>query len=69
MTPTELKEARAKLGFSTAGLAKALRLGKAGGRTVRRWEAGDSSIPGPAQVAIEMMLVAEPKAWAWAKKG
>ena len=58
MTPDQLKEARRKLGFSTAGLAKALRLGKQGARTVRRWEAGDSAIPGPAEVAIEMMLTA-----------
>lgn len=56
MTPDELREARRKLGLSAATLAKALRLGKAGERTVRRWEAGDSAIPGPAQVAIEMML-------------
>lgn len=59
MTPDQLKEARRKLGFSTAGLAKALRLGKQGARTVRRWEAGDSGIPGPAEVAIEMMLAAK----------
>lgn len=56
MTPGDLKEARRKLGLSTAALARALRLGAQGARTVRRWEAGDSSIPGPAQVAIEFML-------------
>ena len=56
MTPTELKEARRKLGLSAAGLARMLRLGSHGGRTVRRWEAGENAIPGPAQVAIEMML-------------
>jgi DNA-binding transcriptional regulator YiaG len=56
MTPDELREARRKLGFSCAALAKALRLGAQGARTVRRWEAGDSQISGPAQVAIEMML-------------
>jgi DNA-binding transcriptional regulator YiaG len=55
MAPTELREARQKLGLSAAGLAKALRLGANGGRTVRRWEAG-GPIPGPAQVAIELML-------------
>jgi DNA-binding transcriptional regulator YiaG len=58
MTPSDLRAARAQLGLSTAALAKALRLGKGGGRTVRRWEAGESQIPGPAQVAIEFMLAA-----------
>jgi DNA-binding transcriptional regulator YiaG len=58
MTPAELKDARRKLGLSTAGLARALRLGAQGARTVRRWESGDSGIPGPAQVAIEYMLEA-----------
>ena len=42
MTPTELKQARATLGLSAAGLAKVLHLGS--GRTIRRWEAGDSRI-------------------------
>lgn len=56
MTTDQLREARQKLGLSTAGLARALRLGKAGARTVRRWESGENHIPGPAQVAIEMML-------------
>jgi DNA-binding transcriptional regulator YiaG len=60
MTPAQLKEARRELGLTAAGLAKVLRLGKHGGRTVRRWEAGDSGIPGPAQVAIEMLIAALP---------
>lgn len=60
MTADELREVRQKLGLSTAGLAKALRLGKAGARTVRRWESGDSQIPGPAEVAMEFMLAALP---------
>ena len=56
MTPEALRAARAQLGLSAAGLAQALRLGKGGDRTVRRWEAGERSIPGPVEVAIEMML-------------
>lgn len=56
MTPTELREARRVLGLSTAGLAKVLKLGAQGGRTVRRWESGESSIPGPAEVAVTMMM-------------
>lgn len=56
MTPSDFRAARAQLGLSAAGLAKALRLGKGGDRTVRRWEAGERDIPGPVEVAVEMML-------------
>ena len=56
MTPADLRAARQTLGLSTAKLAALLRLGEHGGRTVRRGEAGDSAIPGPAQVAIELLL-------------
>jgi DNA-binding transcriptional regulator YiaG len=60
VTPTQLKEARRELRLTADGLAKLLRLGKHGGRTVRHWEAGDHPVPGPAQVAIEMLLAALP---------
>jgi hypothetical protein len=57
MTPAELIEARKALGLSAADLGRLLRLeGRDQGRTVRRWETGESAIPGPAQVAIELML-------------
>jgi len=56
MTPAEIRTARKTLGLSANGLAEALRLGKGGGRTVRRWESGDSPISGPASVAIELLL-------------
>jgi putative transcriptional regulator len=56
MTPTELREARRKLGLSTAGLAKALQMGQHGARTVRHWERGDYAPSGPAIVAIKLML-------------
>ena len=56
MTPAEIKSARTTLGLSQAGLAEALRLGANGGRTVRRWEAGEMPISGPAEVAIRLML-------------
>jgi DNA-binding transcriptional regulator YiaG len=55
MTPTELREARRKLGLGTGKLAKALRMGEHGARTIRRWEAG-APIPGMAAVAIQLML-------------
>ena len=56
MTPPEIKAARKALGLTAKALAIALRLGANGGRTVRRWESGETPISGPAQVAIEMML-------------
>jgi len=59
MTPAEVCAARKALGLSQTGLAKALRLGPNGGRTVRRWESGETPISGPAQVAIQLMLTKE----------
>lgn len=54
MTPAAFKAARKALGLSQNALARALRV--ADGRTVRRWEAGERDIPGPAQVAVLYML-------------
>ena len=56
MSPADLLAARKRLGLSQAGLAEALRLGANGGRTVRRWEAGDVPVTGPVSVAIECLL-------------
>ncbi len=61
MTPTALKQARTRLGLSQAGLGLALSDPNSdsppvAGRTVRRWEAGDCPIPGPAVVAVNFML-------------
>ncbi len=56
MTPAEVRTAREALGLTANGMAEALRLGRNGGRTVRRWESGQTPISGPAQVAIEMMI-------------
>ncbi len=55
MTPDELRAARAQLGLSTAGLARALEMGAHGDRTVRHWERGDYEPSGPARVAIRLM--------------
>ncbi len=49
MTPTEFKTARRELGLSQNALAK--RMGVTG-RTIRRWEAGDTQIPGPVIVSM-----------------
>ncbi len=51
-----LRAARQRLELSAEGLAARLRLGNNGGRTVRRWEAGEVPISGPAQVAVEFLL-------------
>ena len=62
MTPPDkewVRASRKALGMTTKALAEALRLGRNGGRTVRRWESGETPISGPAQVAIELMLSAE----------
>lgn len=53
MTPTELKTIRNQLGLTQAGLAALLKVGS--GRTVRRWEAGERAIPGPAAVALRLL--------------
>jgi len=59
MTPDEVRAARHMLGMTQDELAKALRMGLDGKRAVRRWEAGDRHISGPASVAIGFMLVAD----------
>jgi DNA-binding transcriptional regulator YiaG len=51
-----LRSARQRLGLSADGLATTLRLGSNGGRTIRRWEAGEVPISGPAQLAIELLV-------------
>ncbi len=56
MTRHEFKTIRHALGLSAQGLARLLRVSD--GRTVRRWEAGDRDIPGPAQ-GIMLLLERE----------
>ena len=56
MTADEFRQARKSLGLSAAKLARALELGAQGGRTVRRWEAGDRPVAGPAAVAVRLMV-------------
>ena len=53
-TPGELRAARQILGLSAEGLAMMVRMGD--GRTVRRWESGESEIPGPVTVVLETAL-------------
>ncbi len=53
MTPTQVRAARHTLGLSTDKLAKLFQVSS--GRTVRRWEAGDRDIPGPAKVLMRWL--------------
>jgi transcriptional regulator with XRE-family HTH domain len=53
-SPDALKAARQALHLSADGLAQMLRVED--GRSVRRWEAGDSAIPGPVTVILETAM-------------
>lgn len=52
----ELRKAREELGMSAKQLAKTLRMGKGSDRTIRRYESGESPIPGPVSVAVEALV-------------
>jgi DNA-binding transcriptional regulator YiaG len=52
------REARKTLGLSSAGLAAMLHMPDGAGRTVRRWESGDSPIPGPVATAVGLLMEA-----------
>ena len=52
----EFKNARQALGMSASQLAKTLRMGRHADRTIRRYESGESPIPGPVSVAMEAMM-------------
>lgn len=54
MTPDDLKSARRALGLTAEGFASLVSV--QGGRTVRRWEAGDRDIPGPVIVLVSAIL-------------
>ena len=53
MTRDEFKSIRQGLGLSSQALARLLRVSD--GRTVRRWEAGERDIRGPAQVIMRLL--------------
>lgn len=60
MNAAEFRAHRDALGYSAAGMADALLLGKEGGRTVRRWESGESPINGPVTVAMRLLVASLP---------
>jgi len=53
-----LKDLRNSSGFSQRGLARWLGMGTHGERNVRRWEKGDSPVPGCVIVALKWRLAA-----------
>lgn len=52
MTSDELKAARESRGWTQEQMATALKLGKGGARTVRRWESGERAVPGPVEAFL-----------------
>ena len=54
-TAATARDIRQAAGLTTAGLAKLFRIGKAGERTVRHWEAGERAVPGPVSLLYELL--------------
>lgn len=55
MTPEQFKAAREGLGHSQRDLALIWGMGENGGRTIRRWEAGDVPVNPIAAYCISLM--------------
>ena len=55
MTSSSMRKLRLRLKLTQANMARALRLGKNGDRTIRRWESGDWK-PGKQVVLLYEML-------------
>ena len=56
MTPEQFKDARKTLCYSQQALADEWGMGSNGGRTIRRWEAGERPLSPIASYAIRLML-------------
>ena len=54
MTPAKFKRGREALGLSQKGLAEVFKVQS--DRTIRKWEAGERAIPGPAVVLMTYWL-------------
>lgn len=52
----EFRQARDQLGLSAKQMANILRMGKGSDRTIRRYESGQTPVPGPVSVAVEALL-------------
>jgi DNA-binding transcriptional regulator YiaG len=60
MTPIQFKQARLRLGLSQSEMAEALGVeGAHGGRTVRRWESGERTVPGSVAKLLALLLKAK----------
>jgi DNA-binding transcriptional regulator YiaG len=53
VSPADVRAARERLGMTTQQLAEALECTV---RTVQFWESGERNVPGPARVAMRLML-------------
>jgi DNA-binding transcriptional regulator YiaG len=53
-TGDDVRRARLRLGLSQQQFAELMRLGKGGGRTVRRWEAS-KEVRGPVTLALDLL--------------
>jgi DNA-binding transcriptional regulator YiaG len=60
VTPSDLRTARRALGLTQKGLARALRMGAHGWQSISGWESegNERGVPGPVQVAVELMAKA-----------
>ena len=56
MTKEQFKDARKALCYSQQALADEWGMGENGGRTIRRWEAGERPLSPVAAYAITLML-------------
>ncbi len=56
MTPEQFKDARRALCYSQQALADEWGMGDNGGRTIRRWEAGERPLSPIAAYAITLMM-------------
>ncbi len=59
MTPEQIRKARKTLGLTQAEFAEKLGLGAHGGRTVRRWEAGERTITRRTELMVRVLLEEE----------
>lgn len=55
MTPAEIIAVRRRTGMTQPQFARFLRLGPTGARSVRRWETGETPLPGPASIIYELL--------------
>jgi transcriptional regulator with XRE-family HTH domain len=55
LSPERVREIRESVGLSQGGLASLLGLGSGSAKTVRRWESGEISCPGPVAFCLQAL--------------